>query len=167
MDITSRPISGKLMGVRQGRKNMAGIILAAGESRRMGEMNKLLEDIKGMPMIRKVAETMLASSLNNVSLVLGHDAEIVAGAVKNLPVKLIFNPDFRQGQSQSIRHAVESLNEDITDVLIALGDMPLVSTKLIDQMIDNHWGLQNSRNHITLPEFNGKRVILSSGEKHF
>ena len=145
------------MGVRQGRKNMAGIILAAGESRRMGEMNKLLEDINGVSMIRKVTETMLASHLDSVFLVLGHDAELVARAVLDLPVTLMFNPDYQQGQSQSIRYAIERLNKDMTDVLIALGDMPQVSTKLINQLMDHHLQRQNSNNHITVPEYKGKR----------
>jgi len=157
MEIASRPLPRKLVGHRQDRQKIAGIILAAGESSRMGTANKLLQEIDGVPMIRKVTEEMLATSLSSVSLILGHDAEIVANTVKDLPVKFIFNPEYRQGQSQSIRYAVESLNKDITDVLISLGDMPLVNAKLINQLIDNHFELPNSNSYITLPEYKSKR----------
>lgn len=157
MEIASRPLPRKLVGHSQDRQKIAGIILAAGELSRMGSANKLLQEIDGVPMIRKVTEEMLATSLSSVSLILGHDAEIVANTVKDLPVKFIFNPEYRQGQSQSIRYAVESLNKDITDVLISLGDMPLVNAKLINQLIDNHFELPNSNSYITLPEYKSKR----------
>jgi molybdenum cofactor cytidylyltransferase len=157
MEIASRPLPRKLVGKWEDKQNIAGIILAAGESRRMGKINKLLQEIDGVPMIRKITEAMLASNLNSVFLVLGHDAETVANTVKDLPVKFIFNPDYRQGQSQSIRHAIVSLNKEVTDVLISLGDMPLIGTELINQLIDKHVELQNSKNHITLPEYKGKR----------
>ena len=157
MEISSRPLPRKLVGYRHDKKRIAGIILAAGESIRMGKTNKLLQEIDGVPMIRKVTKEMVASNLNSVSLVLGCDAEKIANTVKDLPVKFIFNPNYGLGQSQSIRHGVESLNNDITDALISLGDMPLINAKLINQLIDYHFDLPNSNNNITLPEYRGKR----------
>ena len=87
---------------------IAGIILAAGESRRYGQPKQLL-DWKGEPFVRAVAKTALQAGLSPVVVVTGANAERVAYAVKDLNVIVIKNEDWKSGQASSIKAGVRSL----------------------------------------------------------
>ena len=69
---------------------------------------------------------------------IGHEADKVASALDGLPVQLVFNPDHAQGQASSVGVGVAALDADITDLLIALGDMPLLSPPLLEKLMQNH-----------------------------
>ncbi|MBI5944197.1 MAG: putative selenium-dependent hydroxylase accessory protein YqeC [Chloroflexi bacterium] len=86
----------------------AGIILAAGESTRFGSPKQLL-DWKGKPFVRQVAETALQAGLWPVVAVTGFRAADIESALSGLPVKIVHNPEFPQGQSTSIRAGINSL----------------------------------------------------------
>ena len=86
----------------------AGIILAAGESTRFGAPKQLL-DWKGKPFVRQVAETALQAGLGPVVVVTGFHAADVESALNGLPVEIIHNPEYQQGQSTSIRAGVLAL----------------------------------------------------------
>jgi molybdenum cofactor cytidylyltransferase len=89
-------------------ENVAGIILAAGESSRFGEPKQLL-DWKGQPFVRAVAKTALEAGLSPVVVVTGANAEKVEEVVKGLPVKIVRNEAWREGQGSSIRAGIFSL----------------------------------------------------------
>ena len=86
----------------------AGIILAAGESTRFGAPKQLL-DWKGKPFVRQVAETALQAGLWPVVVVTGFHAADVESALNGLPVKIVHNPEYQQGQSTSIRAGIQAL----------------------------------------------------------
>ena len=136
---------------------MAGILLAAGQSRRMGTVNKLLAPIAGKPLVRHAAETLVDVGLSPLIVVIGHEADKVASALDGLPVQLVFNPDHAQGQASSVGVGVAALDADITDLLIALGDMPLLSTSLLEKLVQNHLDRDDHHRCITLPTSGGKR----------
>ena len=85
----------------------AGIILAAGGSARFGSPKQLL-DFHGKPFVRVIAETALAAGLDPVEVVTGAHADEVEAAVRDLPVKIIRNPEWEGGQSSSIRVGIFS-----------------------------------------------------------
>lgn len=114
---------------------VAAIILAAGRSVRMGR-NKLLMSIGDKPLLRRVAEAVLASRARPVLLVTGHDEESVKEVVADFPVTIVHNPDFQTGLSSSIRAGVAALPDDTDGVLIVLADMPAVSGPFINRMIE-------------------------------
>ena len=85
------------------------ILLAAGQSTRMGAHNKLLLDVGGQPMVRRVAETLLASRIDSVLAVLGHEHTAIAEALEGLPLRTVFNPDYAAGQMSSVRAGIEAI----------------------------------------------------------
>lgn len=135
MEIVTRP-QPREEAVAETRKKIAAIILAAGQSSRMGGKNKLLEDFKGKPLVRHAAEAACASGAAPVLVVTGRDAGAVEQALKGLDVRLVNNPDFADGLSSSLKAGIRALPEESAGAIICLGDMPQVSAKLIDRMID-------------------------------
>jgi molybdenum cofactor cytidylyltransferase len=102
-------IVGKLKGSEfQTFEGNAGIILAAGESTRFGAPKQLL-DWKGKAFVRQVAETALQARLWPVVVVTGFHATDVESALNGLPVEIIRNPQYQEGQSTSIRTGILAL----------------------------------------------------------
>jgi molybdenum cofactor cytidylyltransferase len=157
MEIASRPMPRALVARKPKRARIEGVLLAAGMSNRMGDENKLLAEISGTPMIRHIAETMKQSRLDNITVILGHDAEAVSAALDGIEARLVFNPDYRKGQSTSLRTALNHLDAATTDVMVFLGDMPLVDSAAVDRLIAAHAKTENRPSCITLPVIEGQR----------
>ena len=136
---------------------VAGIILAAGASRRMGSVNKLLASIAGKPLVRHAVESFVATSLSPIIVVVGYESDKVAAALEGLPVQLVFNPDHANGQGSSVGVGVEALDNNVTDAMIGLGDMPLLPSALLDSLIHTHIGREGHARNITIPAFEGQR----------
>jgi molybdenum cofactor cytidylyltransferase len=114
---------------------VAALVLAAGQSRRMGTLNKLLIEIDGVPMVRRVVEVLGQSRAAPIIVVTGHEAERVAAALRDLPVTIVHNPDYAQGLSTSLRRGLPALPPESDGALVCLGDMPRVSAAEIDRLI--------------------------------
>ena len=136
---------------------VAGIILAAGASRRMGSVNKLLASIAGKPLVRHAVESFVATSLSPIIVVVGYESDKVAAALEGLPVQLVFNPDHATGQGSSVGVGVEALDNNVTDAMIGLGDMPLLPSTSLDFLIHKHIGHEGHVRNITIPVFEGQR----------
>ena len=134
-----------------------GLLLAAGQSTRMGLENKLLVEFVGKPLVRHVAETMIAAGLDDMTVVIGYQADEVAAALVGLPVHLLFNPDFAAGQGHSVAAGVSALDGAVTDALIALGDMPLIFPEMVQNLVEAHLACDDHQRRITLPSCDGKR----------
>ncbi len=113
---------------------VAGIVLAAGLSSRMGS-NKLLAEIDGVPLIRKTLDAALASDLKPVIIVTGHQAREIRKALEGVDVMFAHNPQYAEGLSSSLRTGIASVPEDADGALILLGDMPEIPTSLIERML--------------------------------
>ena len=118
------------------QSRIAAIVLAAGRSTRMGAANKLLSDIGGAPMVRRVAEAALASRARPVLFVTGHQAGEVRAALAGLDVAFVDNPDHALGLSTSLKAGIAALPEAIEAALVLLGDMPRIAADHIDRLID-------------------------------
>ncbi|MGG9999022.1 NTP transferase domain-containing protein [Pseudovibrio ascidiaceicola] len=121
----------------------SGVLLAAGNSSRMGDHNKLLALIDGKPVVRHVAEHALASELNELIVVTGAMASKVEEALSGLPIRFRHNAEYDEGISSSVKKGIESVNDQSNAALILLGDMPFVSTDDINKLIKNHDGMQD------------------------
>ncbi len=118
---------------------VSAIVLGAGLSRRMGsERNKLLLPWQGKALIAHVVAHVLATTVEEVIVVLGYEAELVRDAVgtghdlsdmvgtgHDLSLRFIFNPNFETGMTSSIQQGVKSAKEG-NAFLICLGDMPFI-----------------------------------------
>ncbi len=115
----------------------AGIILAAGESTRYGSPKQLL-DWKGKPFVRQVAETALQAGLWPVVIVTGSHAAEVESCLKDLPVNIIHNPNYQQGQSTSIQAGLNALPQNIGAAVFLLADQPQIPVEVIRALVDSH-----------------------------
>lgn len=134
---------------------IAAVILAAGQSRRMGRDNKLLLPVDGKPMVAHAAESLLASQAGPLAVVTGHDYAAVEAALPEGRFALTHNPDFASGLSSSLRRGLAALPEEIDGVLVCLGDMPRVSPQAIDRLIAAFNPLEGRA--ICVPTWQGKR----------
>lgn len=133
---------------------VATILLAAGLSSRMGARNKLLIDIGGEPLVRRMAATYLAAK-TNLTVVIGHEAAQVREALAGLPLTFVENPHFAEGQPTSIGAGLDSLKGDYDAVLIALADQAALGPGDIRDLLDAF--AASDRNHILIPTFRGQR----------
>lgn len=118
-------------------KRTWGVVLAAGESTRYGESNKLLAEIDSTPLVRHAAKTLVESSVDGVTVIVGHESERVRAALEGLPVEIRENADYEAGQSTSVRDGVQAARDHDADaVLVALGDMPAVDAASIDLLLE-------------------------------
>jgi len=108
-------------------RRIAAVVLAAGRSRRMGTLNKLLIGVDGKPMVRHAVDAALAAGLAPVVVVTGHEREKVTVALAGLPVSLVDNPDYAEGLSTSLKAGLGALPPEAEGALICLADMPRVS----------------------------------------
>lgn len=120
---------------REGR--VLGAVLAAGKSRRFGGQNKLLATVAGEPLVRHAVRTLVESGVEEVIVVVGHEADRVAAALDGLDVTIRENERHADGQSTSVREAARAARERGADaLLVALGDMPRVDSATVDTLLD-------------------------------
>jgi molybdenum cofactor cytidylyltransferase len=134
---------------------IAALLLAAGQSRRMGGSNKLLTEIDGTPMVAHVARRLLASRARPIVAVLGNQADGVDAALGKLPVERVRNPEFAAGLSTSLKRGIAALPSDLDGVIVCLGDMPLISGRHLDRLIAAFNPLEGRA--IIVPTRRGKR----------
>ncbi|MGH7647766.1 MAG: nucleotidyltransferase family protein [Gemmatimonadaceae bacterium] len=136
---------------------IAGIVLAAGASRRFAEgrgAQKLVAQAAGKPVVRWTVERVLASHVDEVVVVTGHEHEAVRLALDGLDVRLVENTAFARGLGASLEAGIAALGAPVTGAVIALGDQPTVSTVVIDALIDA-W--HERRMPIVAPLYRGVR----------
>ena len=158
MEIASRPLPRALSkSVYKREKKIMGVILAAGNSTRMGKDNKLLRNVGDASLVRNTAVEMLNSDVDSCSIVLGYQSDKVAEVIKDLNISLILNPLWQEGQASSLKAALNTLDDTYSDLLIMLGDLPGVKSRHINTIIEEHLLTNNRRSKITIPSFNGKK----------
>jgi len=118
-----------------GRPFVSGVVLAAGASIRMGRPKQLL-DVAGRPLLQHVVDAALASSLDEVIVVLGSCADEIEAALRlDGRARAVVNPDFAAGQITSLRCGVAAASAEACAVAILLGDQPTLRSEAIDAAI--------------------------------
>ncbi len=141
-----------------------GILLAAGESKRMGRQ-KLLLPFQGKSIIEKSVENIIRSKVDHIVVVLGSHYEEIFDQIRHLPVRFCFNEDFKRGMLSSVKCGIRTLPESCDAVLVFPGDQPMISPDVIDQVIEAY---RNSDKEIVIPTFENRRghpVLI--GRKYF
>jgi len=103
---------------------ITAIVLAAGQSRRMGGPNKLLMTVEGKPLIRRTVETILASGIGEIIVVLGHQEAEVRAALAGCSVRFAVNAHYADGLSTSLKVGLGVVDAAADAALVCLGDMP-------------------------------------------
>lgn len=110
--------------------------MAAGESTRMGEGRvKQLLPFHGEPLVRRAARTALASHLNELIVVVGCAGDAVREALAGLDVRIVDNPDYRAGQSTSVKAGLSAVDPAADAVLFIPVDHPFLAASVINQLI--------------------------------
>jgi len=154
---------------------VSAVVLAAGMSTRMGR-NKLLLSFRDKPLVVHAVDTLLASKVGEIIVVLGHESEkvwdqleVYAGQVANGAqsgrVRLVENPDYRDGLSTSVRTGVQAVSPEAEAIMIYLADQPLLEPGDVDRIVEALDEAKARDKMIVVPFFKGERgnpVILDA-----
>ena len=115
--------------------NWAAVLLAAGAGSRMGHRPKCLIKRDGQALIRRTAQCLLDTGIQDLVVVLGHYAQKIAPALAGLPVTVVINPQPEQGIISSQRLGLQSLSASCDAVVMCLADQPLIETQDITDLL--------------------------------
>jgi len=121
-------------GTERRGPRIGAVVLAAGLSSRMG-VNKLLLPLKGKPLVRHAVDAAAASRCDPVIVVIGDNCGQIEAASCTHKVRFVKIRDFTGGLSELLKCGLRTLPPDCEGVAVLLGDMPFVTSQLIDVLI--------------------------------
>lgn len=131
---------------------ICAIVLAAGESRRMG-CQKLLLPFAKTTVIAHVVDRLLHSELDGVLVVVGHEGDRISDELSGRRVTIVTNPDYKLGMLSSVRCGLRAIPRQCDKVLVALGDQPAITAELVNQMVRSS---STTEKGILVPVYRGK-----------
>ena len=129
------------------------IVLAAGESQRMGMPKPLLRFGDGT-FLGQIVSVLLLSQVDMITVVLGAAAETIQRSVDLSRTAVVINTDFRNGQLSSLIAGVKNAPPDTDAVLVCLVDNPLITPEMVNRIVST---FRQTRSPIVVPVFNKKR----------
>jgi len=135
---------------------ITAIVPAAGMSTRMGQ-NKLLLPFQGKPLIGHAVDTLLASAVAEVIVVLGHDAGKLREKLAGKQVRFVDNPSYREGLSTSVRAGINAVSAQAVGIMIYLADQPLLEPDEVNLLIRAFAEARNAHKNIVVPVYHGQR----------
>ena len=153
---------------------ISAILLAAGQSKRMNGENKLTKEIQGAPLIKHSVKSILASSIDALIVVLGHQKETIEKLIdKNKKIKFVYNKNYKNGISSSIQTGLRIISKKMEAFFICLGDMPDVNQNIYNKMIKTKLNYNkklkpNFKKEIFIPTYekkNGNPVLFTKHMK--
>lgn len=131
---------------------IAAMLLAAGESRRMGQFKQLLR-LGDKTFVEHCVDNLLASQVGEVIVVTGHRESEVRRALGNRPISFVHNPGYRLGMSSSIKCGVTALTHQAQAFVISLVDQPHIEAAVVNHLIEKY---EAARPLIVIPTYGGK-----------
>jgi len=114
---------------------VAGVVLAAGTSTRMGQ-NKLFMRLEGETLVRRTVERASQAGFDPLIVVLGHEADLVQQALEGIRYRPVFNPEYARGVNSSLRAGIRAASEtDAQAAVVILADMPFVTTAMMETLV--------------------------------
>jgi len=132
---------------------ICAIVLAAGCSRRMGAQ-KVLLPFGEKTILSHIVDRLFATKVKNIYIVAGYQAKKIEKELSGSQISIIYNSRYESGMLSSVRAGLCGLPKECKAVLVALGDQPSISSKLIDEMIQSFF---IKKKKIIVPLYNGKR----------
>jgi molybdenum cofactor cytidylyltransferase len=118
--------------------SIAGVVLAAGTSTRMGQ-NKLFMELEGETLVRRAVARAAAAGFDPLIVVVGHEAERVQRALDGLPYRPVLNPDYERGVNSSLRAGIRAVSESpARAAVVMLADMPFVTAAMIETLVEKY-----------------------------
>ena len=136
---------------------VAGIVLAAGASRRMGaSINKLLLEIDGEPMVRRVVRRAIGAGLEPVVVVLGYEADRIRESLDGLECTFVENRDYTGPTSGSLHAGLRALDTSVSATVVMLGDMVHVTAAMVRAIRD---GLGDDGSRLAVSRYGTDPVV--------
>jgi molybdenum cofactor cytidylyltransferase len=132
-------------------ERVAGVVLAAGLSTRMGR-NKMLLQLGGRSLVRRAVETALAAQLDPVLTVVGHERERVEAELQGLRCIPVPNPEYAEGMNTSLRAGIRALPPEASGAVVLLGDMPLVGSAMLRALVET---FRRARSPLIISTYDG------------
>ena len=118
--------------------SIAGVVLAAGTSTRMGQ-NKLLMELYGEPLVRRAVARAARAGLDPLIVVLGHEADRVQSALDGLVYQPVVNADYERGVNSSLRAGIQAASASgARAAVVVLADMPFVTTAMLETLMETY-----------------------------
>ncbi len=117
------------------RMTVGAVLLAAGAGSRFGGRPKALLELGGVPLVLRQLIALSGAGVDEVVVVLGHQAESVEAAVRQFPITLVRNPSPQDGRASSVRVGLRALSPRLDAVIVALADQPLIDAQDITALI--------------------------------
>lgn len=149
-------------------KKLSVILLAAGESRRMGAINKLTLPVDGVPLLRRMAMMLCnygraeSCGFAEVVVVTGHKQREAVEQLSRLPTRIAHNANYTEGQMSSVVCGLNALTQPVDGVMVCLSDLPLLDFEDLRRI---HSAFSESAKPILVPTFKGQRgnpIVLAS-----
>jgi molybdenum cofactor cytidylyltransferase len=137
-------------------EQVSAIVLAAGESRRMGSLKPLLPFGSGS-VIQSVVRSLKASPAGRVLVVLGHQADEIAAHLAGEGVEVVRNPRYREGMLSSVQAGVSAAPPGTEWLVIALGDQPSLQPAVVRVLLQRAEAGLRSGYSIVVPSYGGRR----------
>jgi molybdenum cofactor cytidylyltransferase len=134
---------------------ISAIVLAAGESKRMGRPKQMLA-WQGKTLLRHVLESLINSDADEIILVLGHEAEAIRKSLPEFQIKIVTNPDYKEGMASSLRQGLLAMDPKSEAFLVLLADQPGIGPEIINHMI-REFRQANPKRGIVRPVYRGLR----------
>ncbi len=135
------------------KKSIAGLILAAGSSSRMGSPKQLML-LNETTILEHVVKNLEGSSIDRIFCVIGESAPLIRPYLERYQIDIIFNPDYKDGLSSSINCGINHIVKNGFDtVLIALGDQPLIKSAYFNNLITT---FNKNEEKIIATDYSGK-----------
>jgi len=133
---------------------IAGLILAAGESSRMGT-DKATLTYRGRTFLEAIVQTLGEADIERIVVVLGHHAEDIQRQIKIEAAQVVVNPDYRSGQTSSLQVGLRSLTADDPEaVLLCLVDHPAISAETVRRIVAT---FRQCGAPVVIPTYQGRR----------
>ena len=133
---------------------ISAILLAAGQSKRMGGDNKLIKKYNKKYLINHIVGTLIKSKVDKIIIVLGFQSRKVRKiTAKNEKINFIYNKNYKSGISSSIKAGLKRVSKKNIGFLIVQADMPLISKNIINSIC---YVVKKNRKEIIAPTYKGK-----------
>jgi molybdenum cofactor cytidylyltransferase len=142
---------------------ISAIVLAAGESKRMGRPKQLLE-WQGKTLLLHSLESLSRSDADEIILVLGHEADRIKKNLPALPIKIVINPDYQQGMASSLRQGLLAMDPQSEAFLLCLADQPGIGPEIVNTLI-REFRQADPKRGIVRPVYHGRQghpVLISA-----
>jgi molybdenum cofactor cytidylyltransferase len=138
---------------------IAGIVVAAGRSSRLGRSKQLLS-LGGKPLLGWVLDAMREAGLGTLVLVLGHEAAAIQDALMPTGVTVVVNARYAEGMSTSLQAGLRALGPDVGGAVIAMGDQPFITPALINEIIAQHQRTEQPIVAADFGDYQGPPILL-------